>query len=127
MITAAFFRGVKRPGHDVDHLPPRNAKIKNEGSCRPTSTPPVRLWGVDRHNFKYIPLSNLLAESSTFIGIKYCGVIFALLYDWCFHPILVISLFNIRPRNRTSRRVFLVILASSSEQMATQHIKLEHD
>jgi len=70
----------------------------------------------------FIPLSHLLGASSTFIGIKYLHF----LYDWRFHPILVISLFNIRPRNRMSRRVFLVILSSSSEQMATQHIKLEH-
>jgi hypothetical protein len=73
------FQGVKRPGHDVDHPPPRNAKVKNEGRCRPTSTPPVHLWGVDMQNFTYIPLSNLLAASSTFVVINYCSVIFALL------------------------------------------------
>jgi hypothetical protein len=45
------------------------------------------------------------------------------LYDWCFHPILEISLFNIRPRHQMSRRMFLVIVASSSERIAAEHIK----
>jgi hypothetical protein len=33
-----FFPGVKCPGHEVDHLPPSSAKVKNEWNC--ISTPP---------------------------------------------------------------------------------------
>jgi len=28
-----FFPGVKCPGHEVDHLPPSSAKVKNEWNC----------------------------------------------------------------------------------------------
>jgi hypothetical protein len=43
-----FFLGVKRPGHEFDHIPPSAAEVKNEWSY--TSAPPVYLHGVDRDN-----------------------------------------------------------------------------
>jgi hypothetical protein len=46
------FRGSKRPGHDVDHSSPYNVEVKNEWSC--TSTPPIRLHGVDRDSFTFL-------------------------------------------------------------------------
>jgi len=33
----AYFPGVKRPGHEIDHSPPSSAEAKNKWSC--TSTP----------------------------------------------------------------------------------------
>jgi hypothetical protein len=41
--TDIFFRGVKRPGHDVDHLPPSSVEVKNKWSYTATSLY-MRLW-----------------------------------------------------------------------------------
>jgi hypothetical protein len=41
--------GVKRTGREVDHSPPSGAKAKNEWCL--SSTPPIRLHGVERGNF----------------------------------------------------------------------------
>jgi len=46
-----FPQGVKQPGHEVDHTPPPSAKAKNKWSS--TSTPPVFLHGVYRHNLTF--------------------------------------------------------------------------
>ena len=43
-----YFPGVKRPGRETDHLPTSSSEVKNEWSY--TSTPPICLHGVDRHN-----------------------------------------------------------------------------
>jgi hypothetical protein len=43
------FPGIKLLGHKADHSPPFGAKVKNEQSC--TSTPSIRLDGMDRDNF----------------------------------------------------------------------------
>ena len=32
-----FFPGVKRPGRDVDHVPPSSAEVKNEWRCTLTA------------------------------------------------------------------------------------------
>jgi hypothetical protein len=34
-IPAAFSLGVKWPGHEADHSPPSNAKVKNDGAIPP--------------------------------------------------------------------------------------------
>ena len=41
-----FFPGLKRSGREVNHLAVYSAAVKNEWSC--TSTPSIRLHGVDR-------------------------------------------------------------------------------
>jgi hypothetical protein len=46
------FPGVKRPGREVNHLPPSSAEVKNVWSH--TSTPPICLHGLDRE--KNLPL-----------------------------------------------------------------------
>jgi hypothetical protein len=38
-VPGALFPGVKRPGREVDHVPPPSAVVKNAWSYRPTSTP----------------------------------------------------------------------------------------
>ena len=43
-----FFPGLKRSGREVNHLAVYSAAVKNEWSC--TSTPSIRLHGVDRDN-----------------------------------------------------------------------------
>jgi len=44
-LVATFFTPeVKQPGHEVDHSPPSNAKVKNVWSY--TSAPPVSLHGM---------------------------------------------------------------------------------
>jgi hypothetical protein len=43
LVPGALSPAVKRPGHEVDHLPPSSVEIKNAWSY--TSTP-VRLYGV---------------------------------------------------------------------------------
>jgi hypothetical protein len=40
--------GVKLPGHEVDHLPPSSARVKNERSC--TSTSPTCPHAKHRNN-----------------------------------------------------------------------------
>jgi len=44
-----FCPGGAGAGGDVDHLPPNNAKVKNE--WRSTYTPPICSHGVDKENF----------------------------------------------------------------------------
>ena len=43
---SSLFRGVKRPGRDVDHSPPASAEVKHDWSY--TSTPCICLRDVDR-------------------------------------------------------------------------------
>jgi len=43
---------AKQPGHETDHYHPPSAEAKNEWSY--TSTPPMRLYAVDRDNFIFI-------------------------------------------------------------------------
>jgi hypothetical protein len=50
-----FFLRIKGPGHEVDHLPPSSAEVKNEWSC--TSTPPICLYVVERNNFVFTLLT----------------------------------------------------------------------
>jgi len=45
------FLGVSRPGPEFDHLSPPSAEAKNEWNY--SSTPPLRLHGVDRENFTF--------------------------------------------------------------------------
>ena len=45
------FPEVRQPKHEVDRSPPSSAEVKNEWSC--TSTPSVRLHGVDSDNFTF--------------------------------------------------------------------------
>jgi hypothetical protein len=66
---------VKQQWREVEHSPPPNAEVKNDWSY--TSAPPVYLHGVDRETFTYTPSSILVAAPSTFIVIKYGGVILA--------------------------------------------------
>jgi hypothetical protein len=40
--------GVKRLGHDADHLHPRSTKVKK--MCSYTPTPPLCLCGMNRYN-----------------------------------------------------------------------------
>jgi hypothetical protein len=47
-IGTGLFRGVKQPGHEVDHSPQSSVKVKSK--WRYTSTPPVLFHGVDRNN-----------------------------------------------------------------------------
>jgi len=44
MGTGALCLGVKRPGHEADHSPPSNAKVKN--GCSFIYTAPIRLHDV---------------------------------------------------------------------------------
>jgi hypothetical protein len=43
-VPGALSLGVKWPGHECDHSPPSNAKVKNAWSY--TSTPPIHLHGM---------------------------------------------------------------------------------
>jgi hypothetical protein len=45
------FPGVKRPGHEVVHIPPSSAVVKIVWSL--TSTPLVFLYGVDRDDITF--------------------------------------------------------------------------
>jgi hypothetical protein len=53
MGARVLSRGVKRPGSGSDQSPPTevNSEVKNEWSC--TSTPLIRLHGVDRNTFTF--------------------------------------------------------------------------
>ena len=61
-VPGAISPGVKRPGRDVNHLPPSTAEVKNEWSY--TSAPPICLHGVDEHNFILAFLFNDAVGSS---------------------------------------------------------------
>jgi hypothetical protein len=43
-VSGVLWLGVKRPGHEDDHLPPSGAEVKNAWSY--TFTPPIFLHGV---------------------------------------------------------------------------------
>jgi len=43
-VPGVLSPGVKWMGHEAGHIPPSNAKIKNEWSC--ISTPPICLHGM---------------------------------------------------------------------------------
>jgi hypothetical protein len=43
-VQGALSLGVKRPGHEADHLPPSSDEVKNAWSY--TFTSPIRLHGV---------------------------------------------------------------------------------
>jgi len=51
MSTEILYPGVKRQVREVDHSPPSSDEAKNE--CSYTSTPPIRLHGLDRDNFTF--------------------------------------------------------------------------
>ena len=46
-----FCLGLNRPGREVNHSSLPSADVKTGWSC--TSTPPTRLHGIDRENFKF--------------------------------------------------------------------------
>jgi len=48
-VYRVYNPGVKRPGCGADHSSPSRAEVKNDWSY--TSTPPIRLNGVDRDKF----------------------------------------------------------------------------
>ena len=50
------FPRVKRPGPEADHSSSSSTEIENEWSD--TSTPSIRLHGMDRENFTFIPIWN---------------------------------------------------------------------
>jgi hypothetical protein len=49
------FPAVKRLGHEVNHSSPSNDEVKQEWSY--TSSPPIRLHGVDRENFTFVSIT----------------------------------------------------------------------
>jgi hypothetical protein len=51
MDTAASTAGVKRQGHEFNHLLPPSADTKNKWSY--TSTPLIYYYGVERDNFTF--------------------------------------------------------------------------
>jgi len=51
MNTEILSPGVKRQGREVDPSPPSSDEVKKEWSY--TSTPPIRLHGLDRDNFTF--------------------------------------------------------------------------
>ena len=63
---------VKRPGPELDHSLPSNAEVKNEWSC--TSTPPIRLHGVDRDNFTFTYISPNGKPSGFICGMSVAGI-----------------------------------------------------
>jgi len=50
--TSWIFGAIKRPGRDVDHLPPTRAEIKKEWSY--TSTPSIHLHGQTKLYLFYV-------------------------------------------------------------------------
>jgi hypothetical protein len=50
------FPGQKRLGHEVDSSSPSSAEVKNEWSY--TSTPHIRLHGMDRKDLSFLLLYN---------------------------------------------------------------------
>jgi len=61
--SGVLFPGVKRPGREVNQSPPTSAKAKNEWSY--TSSPPLRLHGVDRKNFLFTFLQQVWTYART--------------------------------------------------------------
>jgi hypothetical protein len=51
-VTGGLPSGVKRPGHEADHLPPPNAEVKNRWSY--TSIPHMSAWHGARYNFIFL-------------------------------------------------------------------------
>ena len=49
--TIGFFPGVMRSGHQVDHLPPFSAEVKNGWSC--TFIPPLYFQGLHKGRFNF--------------------------------------------------------------------------
>jgi hypothetical protein len=45
------FREEKRPGRELNHIPPFSADVKNE--WKHTSTPPTHLCGMDKNNLTF--------------------------------------------------------------------------
>ena len=59
------FLGIKRPGHEVYHLPPTNVEVKNEWSC--TSPPAIYLHEEDWDIFTFIYI--YIYEFGGFYGV----------------------------------------------------------
>jgi hypothetical protein len=54
-VPAAFSLGVKRPGREVDHLPPSSAEVKNASSYTSTPQYVFMAWCLVKHrdNFTF--------------------------------------------------------------------------
>jgi hypothetical protein len=48
--TEVFSPGVKRPGHEVDHSPPKRDEVMNEWKCISIPPPPKCLQGLEWNN-----------------------------------------------------------------------------
>lgn len=59
----SFFSEEKRPGREVNHLPPFNAEVRNW--CGVTSTRPMRLLGLERKNFTVLDVFRLASFVAT--------------------------------------------------------------
>jgi hypothetical protein len=58
-----FYGGIKRPGPEVNHLPPPSAEVKNEWSY--TSAPPIRIHGTDRDKYYKLIITNSVSIINT--------------------------------------------------------------
>jgi hypothetical protein len=56
------FRGVKRPGRRVDHLPPSSSGVKRQSI--PSCNPPRSLHGVDRDHSNFLAAKTDLKHSA---------------------------------------------------------------
>jgi hypothetical protein len=52
----AYFPGVKRPGREIGHSPPYNARNKNKWSC---TSSPICVFGMDGNNFIFSLVGNI--------------------------------------------------------------------